>query len=51
MPVVVEFLTQVCRWCKRLATIYEKLSGEYESKPKFYRTDAGVNRDWQFDSP
>ena len=44
-PVVVEFLTQVCPWCKRLAPIYEKLSIEYAGKLKFYRTDAGVNRD------
>ncbi len=35
----------MCPWCKRLGRIYEKLSEEYEGKLKFYRTDAGVNRD------
>ncbi len=44
MPVVLEFVTSVCPWCKRLGPIYEKLSAEYEGKIKFYRTDAGANR-------
>ena len=44
-PMVVEFVTAVCPWCKRLAPIYEKLSNEYGEKLKFYRTRADLNRD------
>ncbi|HUS57589.1 MAG TPA: thioredoxin family protein [Planctomycetota bacterium] len=51
MPVVVEFYTPTCKFCKRFDPIIETLADRYEGSVKFLRINAAENREiaMQFD--
>ena len=44
-PVVVEFYTPTCPFCRRLAPIFESLSAEYSGRILFAKVDASVEKD------
>ena len=44
-PVVVEFYTQTCKFCKRFEPVIESLADKYEGKVKFRRMNAAENRE------
>jgi len=45
LPVVVEFYTPSCPFCRRLNPIFEKLSDEYSGRVRFFKADASVEGD------
>jgi thioredoxin len=45
IPVVVEFYTPTCPYCKMLTPIFEKLSDDYSEKILFVKVDASIERD------
>jgi len=51
LPVVVEFYTPTCKFCKRFDPIIETLADTYEGSVKFCRINAADNRElaMQFD--
>ena len=44
-PVVVEFYTPTCKFCKRFEPVIEAVADKYEGKVKFCRLNAADNRD------
>lgn len=44
-PVVVEFYTQTCKFCKRFEPVVESVADKYEDKVKFCRINAAENRE------
>jgi len=44
-PVVVEFYTQTCKFCKRFEPVMEALADKYEGKVKFFRLNAAESRE------
>ena len=45
MPVVVEFYTQTCKFCKQFEPVVEAAADKYEDKVKFVRINAAENRE------
>jgi len=43
LPVVVEFFSPTCSYCRQLTPIFQKLSGEYIAKMKFGMVDTSKN--------
>ena len=44
-PVVIEFYSPTCPYCRRLTPIFEKLSDEYSGKLKLVKVDASAEND------
>ena len=44
-PVVVEFFSPTCRFCKRFESVFEALAERYEGSVKFCQINAVENRD------
>jgi thioredoxin-like negative regulator of GroEL len=45
IPVVVEFFSPTCPYCRQLTPIFQKLSGEYDKKIKFGMVDTSKNNE------